>query len=193
VLLATLAALVGAGCRSTGGSPGGPSASASAQVAPLDTSWQRTAPRPLAPGDRAPDFEGIAHTGMRVRLSAFLDAPVIVYFYSADASPEDAEMARLFRDQWLRLHDRASMVIGVSADDRITHRDFATAERLPFLLVADGELAIARAFGVPVIEGRAGRVTFVVGKEGKVTHVFPDVNPGGHAAEIHTALESLPR
>jgi peroxiredoxin Q/BCP len=126
---------------------------------------------------------------MRVRLSSFLDAPVVVYFFPG-GSPEDQGLARSFRDQWLRLHDRASMVIGVSQGDRILLRDFATAERLPFLLVADEDLAIARAFGVPVTDGRLRRVTFIVGKDGTVTHVFSEVNPEAHGAEVGAALEA---
>lgn len=175
-------------CRSPGGDPSAPAPSASASKVVLDTSWQRTASRLLAKGERAPDFEGIAHTGMRVRLSSFLDAPVVVYFFPV-GSPEGESLSRSFRDQWLRLHDRASMVIGVSQGDRILLRDFATAERLPFLLVADEDLAIARAFGVPVTEGSLRRVTFIVGKDGTVTQVFPDMSPEGHGVEVGAALE----
>jgi peroxiredoxin Q/BCP len=136
-------------------------------------------------------FEGIAQTGMRVRLSSFLDKPVVVYFYSADTSPEAASEARGFRDAWLRIAPVSGMVLGVSTDDRVRHRDFATAEELPYLIVADESQKIARAFGVPIEGGREKCVTFVVGKDGRIARVFPEVRPDGHAAEVLAVLESL--
>lgn len=184
-------ALLSLACRASAGGTDDPSPVASSLELPPDTSWRTVRAEVLQAGDRAPDFDGIAHTGMRVRLSAFLDAPAIVYFY-AGGSPEDLALARSFRDQWLRLHDRASMVLGVSPDDRIVQRDFATAERLPFLLVTDGEGAIARAFGVPVEGGRPARVTFVVGKDGRVTHVLRPKSAEGHGVEVSAALEAAP-
>ncbi len=159
-----------------------------APPAPLDTSWQRDPARLLAAGDLAPDFEGIAHTGMRVRLSAFLSKPVVVYFYGADKTPAAVAEATGFRDAWLHLNDKIGMILGVSADDRIMHRDFATEEDLPFLLVADDKLEIARAFGVPIDGGRARPTTFIVGSDGKVVSVFTDSAPEKHVTDVMAAL-----
>jgi peroxiredoxin len=36
--------------------------------------------------------------------------------------------------------------------------------------------------------GMAKRITFVIDRQGKITKVFPDVNPAGHANEILAAL-----
>jgi peroxiredoxin Q/BCP len=160
----------------------------SAPPPPLDTSWEQNPGRPLAPKDRAPDFEGIAHTGMRVRLSAFLERPVVVFFYGADKTPAAAAEVRGFRDAWLRLLPVCGMVFGVSSDDRVLHRDFATAEELPFLLIADDGGKIARAFGVPREGERDKATTFIIGKDGAVSHVFPSPSPEAHAAEILAAL-----
>jgi peroxiredoxin Q/BCP len=189
---AALAAAALAGCHSSRENPEGRGASSAAPKppAPLDTSWQRSPGRALAAGETAPDFEGIAHTGMRVRLSAFGEAPVVVLFYPDDRDQGSITEAREFRDAWLRFGDKIGMVIGVSSDDRTTHKDFATAEELPFLLVSDQNLAIARAFGVPVENGRPKRTTFVVDKGLKILRVFPDVVAQGHAADVLRAVET---
>jgi peroxiredoxin Q/BCP len=173
-----------AGAGASGAASNVAESPAAPAAAPLDTSWEHDAPKLLAPGDPAPDFEGIAHTGMRVRLSAFLSAPVVVYFYGADKAPGPTSEARGFRDSWLRLSGKVGMVLGVSSDDRISHEDFATEERLPFLLVADERRAIARAFGVPLEGDRNRATTFIVGKDGKVLRVFADVNPERQAEQI---------
>jgi peroxiredoxin Q/BCP len=184
------AAFALAGCRSSPSGTGsaGTGSATSFTAAPLDTSWQRNPGRLLAPGDVAPDFEGIAHTGMRVRLSAFTEKPVVVLFYPGDRDRGSVTELRDFRDAWLRFEGRIDMVIGVSPDDRVLHKDFATGEQLPFLLVSDTSGAIARAFGVPTENGVTKRVTFVVGKDLKVMKVFADVVPEGHAAQVREAL-----
>lgn len=196
-VVGALALLSVSGCKAPSGGPeASPSATAAtvgpvAPPPPLDMSWQRDPGHVLAVGEPAPDFEGIAHTGMRVRLSLFLDKPVVVYFYAEDKSPDATTEARSFRDAWLRLSDKVGMVLGVSGADRILHQDFATEQELPFLLVADEKHEIARAFGVPVENGREKRVTFIVGKDRKIARVFPEVAPEGHASEVVQALEAL--
>jgi peroxiredoxin Q/BCP len=184
--LVVCAVLALSGCRSSpaGTGPAGAGSATSFTAAPLDTSWQRSPGRLLAAGDVAPDFEGIAHNGMRVRLSAFTEKPVVVFFYPGDRDPGSITEAREFRDAWLRFEGRLGMIIGVSPDDRVQHKDFATGEQLPFLLVSDTNGAIARAFGVPT----AQRVTFVVGKDLHVNKVFVDVVPSGHASQVREAV-----
>jgi thioredoxin-dependent peroxiredoxin len=157
---------------------------------PLDTNWQRNPGHVLAAGDRAPDFEGIAHTGMRVKLSGFSNKPTIVYFAPRDASSEGTAEARGFRDDWMRMNEKVSTVLGVTADDRATHYDFATAEKLPFLLVADEQGHIARSFGCVSDQGSTTNVAFLIGADGKIVRVFSEASPNGHVAAVVSALES---
>ncbi|HVU04629.1 MAG TPA: peroxiredoxin [Polyangiaceae bacterium] len=177
------------GCRKAPTADADPSVTGkSSAPPPLDTSWEQNPGRLLAPKERAPDFEGIAHTGMRVRLSSFSGKTVVVFFYGADKTPEATAEVRAFRDAWMRFIPLRTMVIGVSADDRVMHRDFATAEELPFLLVTDEGGKIARAFGVPSDGGRSRPATFVVSPEGVVLRVISAPNPSAYATEILDAL-----
>jgi len=157
---------------------------------PLDTNWQRDPGHLLAVHDRAPDFEGIAHTGMRVRLSSFGGKPVVIYFATSDASPEGAAEARGFRENWMRFNEKVNAVLGVTTDDRATHYDFATSERLPLLLVADEKGQIARAFGVTVDQGHVANVAVIVGADGTIARVLSDAAPDGHASAVVSALET---
>jgi peroxiredoxin Q/BCP len=59
------------------------------------------------------------------------------------------------------------------------------------LLLPDPEHAIAAAFKVPVQNGYAKRVTFVIDKQGKVAKVFPDVTPSEHSKELLAAIDAL--
>ena len=133
----------------------------------------------------------LAHTGHQVRLSQFLNRPSVVYFYPADKTPGCTVEAQSIRDAWLRMRDQVGMVFGVSTDDDVSHRDFATEHDLPFLLLADTDHAIARSFGVPIENGRAKRVTFVIDRNRKITRVFDAVKAEGHAEEILTAVREI--
>ena len=58
-------------------------------------------------------------------------------------------------------------------------------------MLDDTNHALASAFGVPLSSGKTKRVTFVIDAAGKVSKVFPNVNPDGHAAELIEALKTL--
>lgn len=81
-------------------------------------------------------------------------------------------------------------VIGVSSDSAESHREFAQ-HGLPFSLVADTDNRWARAFGVPSLVGMYDRVTFLLDPDGKVAHVYTDIEPGLHAKEVLRDLEAL--
>jgi len=177
-----------AGCHgaSVRGSPPQEGSAAPVVAAPLDTSWEREPGRLLAAGDGAPDFEGIAHTGMRVKLSSFCEPRAIVFFYAGDRSPDGEAQTRAFRDAWMRLRERIQMVIGVSSDDRVTHADFATREELPFLLVADEDGKIRKAFGI----APGASAAFVVGKDLRIVRALSGTTEP-FATTILAALETL--
>ena len=80
----------------------------------------------------------------------------------------------------------------MSIDTLDSHREFATAQGLNFPLISDQDLSISRKFGVKDRNGYLPRVTFVIGADGKIAHVFPKVDPRGHADEVLAILEKTP-
>ncbi len=75
-------------------------------------------------------------------------------------------------------------MLGISRDDADTLRRFRDELGLPFDLVSDDNGAIIKAYGVawPVI-GLARRVTFVIGRDRRVTSVHSsEWAPASHAA-----------
>ena len=142
-------------------------------------------------GTSAPDIEGVAQNGDKVRLADFRGRPVVVYFYPKDDTPGCTAEAQGMRDEWTALQAAKAVVIGVSTDSADSHRAFTQKYELPFLLLPDPDAKIARAFGVPVHLGFAKRVTFVIDKQGRIAKVFPDVSPKGHAQEVLAVLRGL--
>jgi peroxiredoxin Q/BCP len=145
----------------------------------------------LAEGAPAPNIESVTHSGQKVRLSELVGRPVVVYFYPKDDTPGCTVQAEGLRDDWPALEKAKAVVLGVSTDDNESHRAFADKYDLPFLLLPDPDQRIARAFGVPLKNGKAARVTFVIDKHGKIAKVFPKVDPATHSDDVQRVLAML--
>jgi peroxiredoxin Q/BCP len=143
---------------------------------------------PLSAGAPAPDVTFAVHTGESITLASLRGKPVIVYFYPKDDTPGCTVEAQEIRDLYQQLQGTGAVVIGVSTDDRDSHRAFVDKHQLPFLLASDASGAVARAFGVGLKNGRAMRVSFVIGADGRIKRSFPAVTPKGHAQELLSAL-----
>src|SRR5262245_60203553 len=144
-----------------------------------------------AEGSPAPVIDVTAHTGEHVSLAALRGKPVVVYFYPKDDTPGCTKEACEFRDAWDKIKASGAVILGVSTQDATSHVAFADKYKLPFLLLPDPDGTIAKAYGVPLRNGLAKRVTFVIDPQGKIAKVFPDVNPTGHAAEIMAVLSTI--
>jgi peroxiredoxin Q/BCP len=156
----------------------------------------KTAPGPANPssllqmGAPIPDVSAEAHTGERVRLADLKGKPVVVYFYPKDDTRGCTIEAEEIRDLYADIQKTGAVVLGVSTDGTASHKAFAEKYQLPFMLLPDEDQRIANAFGVPLRMGRATRVSFVFGPDGRVSKVFPDVTPKGHGRELLEALQA---
>ena len=172
----------------------GPSSSSSAKPLPLVRPGEAAGHQDttLAIGDSVPDVTMLVHAGQRLKLSDYVGRPIVVYFYPKDDSPGCTVEASEFRDNWSDLESMGALVIGVSTDDTVSHRAFASKLNIPFLLAEDPRQELSAAFGVPVNNGKAHRMTFLIDRRGKVAQVWPNVRPRGSAAEVLAALRALP-
>jgi thioredoxin-dependent peroxiredoxin len=147
----------------------------------------------LTPGTPAPELVGADRNGKVVRLSEQRGQPAVVYFYPKDGTPGCTKEACAFRDVFDQYQSRQITIFGVSRDDAESHREFQEEHNLPFPLVADEDGSITDAYRVGTRFGMPARVTFLVGPDGKIARVFPDVDPGVHAAEVLKAAEAITR
>ena len=145
----------------------------------------------LPVGSSAPDFAATTKAGDPTRLSALKGAPVVVYFYPKDETPGCTREACAFRDAWDRLQAAGARVWGISADSHESHVAFAREHQLTFPLLPDPELRWATAFGVSTTLGMTDRVTFLVGRDGRIAKVYPDVDPAVHVDQVLADLAAL--
>lgn len=149
----------------------------------------------LKPGDPAPDFEAKTQSGKNVRLSDLRGRNVVLYFYPRDDTPGCTREACAFRDDYSAFQRKNAVVLGVSTDSEKSHGKFSAKFKLPFPLLVDEEKQIVQAYGVwgeKKFMGRTfmgtHRVTFLIGPDGKIRHIWTQVKPAEHAQEVLQGL-----
>jgi peroxiredoxin Q/BCP len=84
-------------------------------------------------------------------------------------------------------------VIGISADDVESHRDFAKKYNLPFTLLADTNNEVRKLFGVKsnLMGLIPGRVTYVIDSSGNIIYIFESqLKATKHISEALQALDN---
>jgi peroxiredoxin Q/BCP len=83
------------------------------------------------------------------------------------------------------------VLLGISADSPEKQKKFRDKYHLPYPLLADTDKKICNAFGVIKDKSMYGRIfkgisrmTFVIGPDGKIQHIFDKVKAAGHAEEV---------
>lgn len=145
----------------------------------------------LPVGADAPDVSGVDQDGKTHALSETRGSPTVVYFYPKDETPGCTKEACAFRGVWKEYEEAGVKLFGVSRDAAASHKEFADKYRLTFPLIADQDGAWAAAFGVATRLGMYQRVTFLLGRDGRVAKVYGDVNPGLHALEVFEDVKKL--
>ncbi|MDZ7964999.1 MULTISPECIES: peroxiredoxin [unclassified Nostoc] len=142
---------------------------------------------PLAVGTDAPAFTAKDTNGNTVSLSDLRGKTVVLYFYPKDDTPGCTKQACSFRDAQSQYQGKDIVILGVSADDEVSHQAFTQKYNLNFPLLADTDKSLIKAFDVDG-GGYAKRVTYVIDPSGKITHVDANVNTSNHASDILAAL-----
>jgi len=133
-------------------------------------------------GETAPDFDAPTSLGKTLKLSSLRGHPVVLYFYPQADTPGCTVESKGFRDIYTDLQRRHVAVVGVSCDTVDEQCAFAEKYSLPFPLVADASKTVATAYGVLRPSGRANRVTFFIGADGKIQEIVTSSDAKSHVA-----------
>jgi thioredoxin-dependent peroxiredoxin len=95
------------------------------------------------------------------------------------------------------LQKTGAVILGISADPPQRQKKFEDKYDLPYTLLADTDKKVCEAFGVIKEKNMYGkkvkgiaRTTFVIGPDGRITHVFENVKAEGHAEEVLEYLKA---
>ena len=142
-------------------------------------------------GTKAPDFTLPDKDGNAVSLHDFAGKKVILYFYPKDDTPGCTKQACGFASLYPDFEEAGAVVIGISKDDASSHQKFVTKYDLPFVLLADPELDVIKAYDVWVEKSMFGkkymgteRSTYVIDESGVIVKAFQKVRPADNPKKM---------
>jgi len=143
-------------------------------------------------GKLAPKFTLKNQKGKSIALKDFAGKKnVVVYFYPKAMTPGCTVQACAIRDSKKKFSALKTVVLGISPDEVDRLEKFETKQDLNFDLLSDPEHKIADKYGVwgekkfmgKVYDG-IHRMTFIIGKDGKIKHVMKKVKTKTHDQDV---------
>lgn len=152
----------------------------------------------LATGDKAPDFHLPRDGGSSVALTDFKGKKLVLFFYpKADTSgctTEAKDFTRLHKD----FVKAGIAVVGVSADPVKKQGAFKAKHGLEMPLASDEGHEMLTAYGVWGEKSMYGRkymgiyrTTVLIGTDGRIARIWPNVKIAGHADEVLAAAKAI--
>jgi len=144
-------------------------------------------------GDKAPLIQGKDQDGKTVKLADLAGKKIVLlYFYPKDDTPGCTKEACGLRDRMTDLEKDNVQVLGVSFDTGESHQKFISKYNLNFPLLADTDGKIADTYGVRMTgKSMARRVSFLIGRDGKIAHITDNPKADVHLAEMKDAVDKL--
>ncbi len=148
----------------------------------------------LKVGDAAPDFKLAAATDGNVKnftlKAALKKGPVVVYFYPKAFTQGCSLEAHEFSVAMPKFKAKHVTVVGISADNIDVLKDFSKKTCAgQFPVAADTDTAVATSYDAKIPDKpMASRVSYVVGKDGKIAFVHDDRDAATHVSSLLAAV-----
>lgn len=151
-------------------------------------------------GNLAPLFSLPNQRGEQVALKDFRDRQqVVLYFYPKAMTPGCTLQACGLRDSAAEYAALDTVVLGVSPDPVARLAKFAERDQLGFDLLADVDHGVAERYGAWGLKKFMGRefmgilrTTFLIGRDGRLRHVFDKVKTKTHHQDVLEWLRNHP-
>lgn len=138
----------------------------------------------LSAGNPFPSFSLPNQDGKTIRLSDFAGQWLVVYFYPKDDTPGCTIQGKSFTATKADFDAAGITVLGVSADDVASHKNFCNKFAFTIDLLADPSGSLMQSLGIGQAEWKGmkfwERTTFVIDSKGVIRAVYEKVNPEGH-------------
>tara|TARA_B100000941_G_C28328772_1_gene460482 strand:- start:181 stop:654 length:474 start_codon:yes stop_codon:yes gene_type:complete len=147
----------------------------------------------------APGFTLLNQDGKSVALTDFREkVNVVLYFYPKAMTPGCTIQACGIRDSKRKLSIRETVVLGISTDPVKRLMKFLEKEKLNFDLLSDEGHKVADQYGVWGLKKFMGReymglkrMTFIIGKDGKLKHIMEKVKTKTHHDDLLSLLDNI--
>ncbi len=135
-------------------------------------------------GKRFPDFSLQNQDGKTVKLDDFAGKWLVLYVYPKDDTPGCTIQGKSFTATKQEFDDAGIAVVGVSADDVASHKDFCNKFAFTIDLLADPNHELLEIAGVGQSDYKGtmywNRTSFVIDPTGVLRKTYLKVNPEGH-------------
>lgn len=149
----------------------------------------------LKAGKKAPEFCLYEQDSEYVCLNGLRGKWVVLYFYPKDDTPGCTIEAKSFSKENSGFEDIDAVILGVSADDCGSHKKFAEKYGLNIKLLSAPDRKVLKKYGVwgkKVLKFIGiKRTTYLINPGGKITYVWENVKPEGHAIDVKNKLIEL--
>jgi peroxiredoxin Q/BCP len=151
----------------------------------------------LAIGSKAPPFKLPRDGGGSVSLADFKGRKLVLYFYPRADTPGCTREAIDFSRLRAEFDKVGTEILGVSADPVKAQDAFKTKHDLTIALGSDETHQMLEAYGAWGKKSMYGktfmgilRITFLLGPDGRIAHIWPKVKVNGHAEEVLAAARA---
>ena len=149
-------------------------------------------------GAKAPAFTLARDGGGSVSLSDFKGRKLVLYFYPKADTPGCTKEAIAFSALKRDFAKADTDIVGVSADPVPAQDKFRDKHSLKVVLASDESKKMLAAYGVWGEKSMYGRkfmgvrrTTVLIGRDGRIAHVWENVKVPGHAEAVLAAAKAL--
>lgn len=152
----------------------------------------------LKENQKAPAFSLPDSEGNKKALKDYFGKWVVLYFYPRDNTPGCTTEAVDFTCSVDAFKKAGAEIIGISPDSEKSHQNFIIKHDLGITLLSDPDHKIIEKYGAWQLKKMYGkesfgvvRSTFLIGPDGKIKKIWPEVKVKGHVDEVLTVLKEL--
>ena len=146
-------------------------------------------------GKRFPEFNLQNQDGKSTKLDDYAGKWLVLYVYPKDDTPGCTIQGKSFTASKQEFDDANIAVVGVSADDVASHKDFCNKFAFTIDLLADPNQELLTAAGVGQSEYKGtmywDRTSFVIDPQGNLRKIYQKVNPEGHEQVLLNDIKGL--
>ena len=146
-------------------------------------------------GERFPELSLQNQNGETVKLDDFAGKWLVLYVYPKDDTPGCTIQGKSFTATKQDFDDANIAVVGVSADDVASHKDFCNKFGFTIDLLADPNHELLTAAGVGQSEYKGtmywDRTSFVIDPKGILRKTYLKVSPEGHEQVLLADIKAM--
>jgi len=146
-------------------------------------------------GQKLPAFTLDNQDGASRTNASYAGKWLVLYIYPKDDTPGCTVQGKAFTATKSDFDAAGAVVVGLSADDTKSHKDFCNKFSFTIELLADPDAKLLGALGVSQSEWKGtqywDRTTFLVDPSGVVRKVYTKVDPNGHEQAVLKDIAAL--